>query len=1021
MSMTRVWAVLVVVFFLMPATAVGSDSALSGKGLHTRLPSFSGPPATEERVESQSVFRSVPISERALPFSESPRFPSMASPTVQNTLELLNNTLVNGSSLPANCLGPAEAVVDYGKGETIVSCQNTGALALLNASSDMLISEIAVGLEPTGLAYDPVKGEIFVTDYRADVVYVVNDTTYSVVARIPVGLGPSDAIYDPDNGEAYVANAGSNNVSVISVATNSVMSTIQVGNNPVAFTFDTGLRQIFVSNELNGSLSVINDTDNTVAKTIYGIADPWGLAYDAQLGEVFVANYYAKSVTVVSDKTDSQLETIGVGNNPQGLTYDSGKGEVFVANSAGNSVSIINASTHSVIATVGSNDLPVSIAYDSLSGKVFVVNTNSDNVTVLSDVSNGVVKGIRVGTKPGGVAYDPTANEAFVTLADADSVDVINETTGHIIETVAVGHEPDCVVYDNESSEVIVSNYLSSSLSVISVRNLSVIATVTSPDLSAILGMVYDWGKEEIFASGGVSGNNVTIFSDRNNSVVTTVPVNSPWGLSYDPTEQEVFVASDFGSAVDVISDVTNKVTATFGAGASPEGPLDIAYDPVHSNIFVVNWNGLMPSNVTVDSVVNDSLIAAIPVGVQPEGIAYDPSSAQVLVGSAYADYLSVISDTSDKVIVNLTVGSGPGSLTYDTGNGDVLVGSYWQGTVAMVGPFEPFPPRVTALADRLSGISPVLVNLTATASGGTGTYSKWQWHLGDGNTSTLENLSHTYTSPGNYTVWVYVTDTRGGVGMSNLLFINVTAPIPPLSVTSFTSAPDPASAGNPVDFVTTASGGVPPYSYWYSGLPPGCVSADSTTRICTPTAAGNYSVNVKVNDSSGRSALRGLTLEVVPELRAISISPPSRVINTSSLVSFSANATCFGGPCPSTIVYQWSMNNSLGQLSTATSTQTQFKAGGTPGEVRLIVDATWGNKSVLANANITIVLTHSKGPVTPMVSGLSGYEGYLLIGVVIAAVVFGLVWIWKKTRKNSDTEESSQGSAGPPSEPPPV
>ena len=1009
--MTRVWAVLAVVFFLVPTTVVGSGHTLPREGLSTGRPNLSRPLATVEPVErpGSTVFRPVPNFDRALPFSDSSRFPAMTNATVQNTLDLLNNTLVNGSSLPANCLGPAEAVVDYGKGETIVSCQNTGALAILNDSTGSLVSEIALGVGTTGIAYSPVDGEIFVTDYRASVVYVMNDTSDSVMAKIPVGLGPSDATYDPDNREVYVANFDSNNVSALSDTTGKVVSNIPVGNSPVALVFDSVTKQIFVSNELNNSISVINDSTNTVVKTVNGIAFPWGLAYAAKLGEVFVANYHAQSVMVVSDKTDARVATIAVGNTPQGLVYDSGTGEVFVANSAGNSLSIINASARSVTDTVGSDYLPVSFAYDSLTGELFVVNANSDNVTVLSDTSNKVVKSIRVGVEPGGVAYDPAADEAFVTLADADSVDVISESTGKVIGSVNVGHQPENIVYDSGSNQLFVVNEVVDSVSVISVSSMSVVATVSTLTLGT-MDVIYDAGVGEVFLAVQFD-NNVTIISDQNDTVVAKIPISSPDGLAYDPTKGQVFVSSVFGNLVDVVSDATNKVVATLNVGG---GPLGLAFDSSRSEIFAVNG-----SFVNVVSVATSSLVASIPIGVPPGGIVYDPSSGQILVGGTYKDNLSVISDASNIVLMNLTVGSGPGIFTYDSGNGDVLVGSYWQGTVAMVGPFEPFPPRVTARADRLSGISPCQVNFTASASGGTGTYSKWQWHLGDGNTSTLENLSHTYTSPGNYTVWVNVTDSRGGVGTSNLLSINVTAPIPPLSVTSFTSAPNPASAGNPVDFVTTARGGVPPYSYWYSGLPPGCVSVDSTTLICTPTAAGNYSVNVKVNDSSGRSALRGFTLEVVPELRAISISPPSRVINTSGLVSFSANATCFGGPCPSTIVYQWSMNNSLGQLSTTTSTQTQFKAGGTPGEVHLTVDATWGNVSVLANASITIVLTHSKGPATPTVLGLPGYEGYLLIGVAIAAVLIGLVWIWKKARKNSDTEESSQGSAGPPSEPP--
>jgi len=54
-------------------------------------------------------------------------------------------------------------------------------------------------------------------------------------------------------------------------------------------------------------------------------------------------------------------------------------------------------------------------------------------------------------------------------------------------------------------------------------------------------------------------------------------------------------------------------------------------------------------------------------------------------------------------------------------------------------------------------------LELTGTAYGGVPPYS-WHWDFGDGNTSELQNPTHVYTSPNEYTVILTVTDSEENV-----------------------------------------------------------------------------------------------------------------------------------------------------------------------------------------------------------------------------------------------------------------
>ena len=87
-----------------------------------------------------------------------------------------------------------------------------------------------------------------------------------------------------------------------------------------------------------------------------------------------------------------------------------------------------------------------------------------------------------------------------------------------------------------------------------------------------------------------------------------------------------------------------------------------------------------------------------------------------------------------------------------------------------------PVPPVANFTADPTTGSAPLLVQFTDTSSGSP---DSWNWIFGDGNTSTLQNPSHSYGTPGNYTVSLTVANAAGNNTKSVQDFINVTGTPP--------------------------------------------------------------------------------------------------------------------------------------------------------------------------------------------------------------------------------------------------
>ena len=98
--------------------------------------------------------------------------------------------------------------------------------------------------------------------------------------------------------------------------------------------------------------------------------------------------------------------------------------------------------------------------------------------------------------------------------------------------------------------------------------------------------------------------------------------------------------------------------------------------------------------------------------------------------------------------------------------------------------------PTASFTASPVSGTAPLQVGFTDT-SGGVPT--SWLWDFGDGATSTAQNPSHTYTSPGSYTVSLKATNAAGSDTITKTSAITVQAP-PAAGVVTFGSATSAAA-----------------------------------------------------------------------------------------------------------------------------------------------------------------------------------------------------------------------------------
>jgi PKD repeat protein len=122
-----------------------------------------------------------------------------------------------------------------------------------------------------------------------------------------------------------------------------------------------------------------------------------------------------------------------------------------------------------------------------------------------------------------------------------------------------------------------------------------------------------------------------------------------------------------------------------------------------------------------------------------------------------------------------------------------------------------------------------------------TGTYDSWFWDFGDGSNSTDENPSHTYTSAGNYTVSLTISDGYGDDTETKNDYITVS----PQPVANFHATATDFCANATMDFFDDSSG---TYDSWFWDFGDGSNSTAQNPSHAYA-SAGNYTVSLTVSN----------------------------------------------------------------------------------------------------------------------------------------------------------------------------
>jgi PKD repeat protein len=172
------------------------------------------------------------------------------------------------------------------------------------------------------------------------------------------------------------------------------------------------------------------------------------------------------------------------------------------------------------------------------------------------------------------------------------------------------------------------------------------------------------------------------------------------------------------------------------------------------------------------------------------------------------------------------------------------------------------------------SGTAPLTVQFNDTS---TGSPMAWNWTFGDGNTSTLQNASHTYVIPGAYSVNLSVT----GPGGTNFSFRQNYVSVATLSgepVAAFGASPLSGAAPLNVTFTDLSTGSPTAWSWDFNN--DGVIDNTTQNPVYSYTSTGIYTVKLTTTNAYGSGNLTRVGyITVVSGNAAVRVEPAEQSV----------------------------------------------------------------------------------------------------------------------------------------------
>ena len=481
--------------------------------------------------------------------------------------------------------------------------------------------------QPVAVAVDPVRSRI-----------------YAVHRGIYRDLGVNNGLLPTDM------------VSVVDQRTGNILTTIQVGKAVNGLTqgiaVDSGRNRVYVGNADDRTVSVIDSATNTVVATTSVVGEPAGIAADPARGLVYVATGFGGNSLLLLDSTSGAVVgNVTLGGQGGSVAVDSRTHLVYVqVNAAPTAIVAVNPDTRSIQGQVQLSLLYTiaGIAVDPAS-RVYAVDYNTGVIAVIDITGSAPSEINRIFTSVSyaeSLAVDPVTHLLYTTFSGDNKVRILSGD-GVILKTLDALRLPTSIAIDSATGAAYVTDTASDSLTVVDLSRQVVSTTI--PLGTSDFGLAFDPATNRLYVTNAPADAVSVVDAGSRTVIGNWLPGPGPFEAGVDTGLQQLYVTNTGDNTLSILSTATGQLKGKVSLGRSTTNASRIAVNLRTHRVYATG--GDASNTVTVLDGSTNQIVATIPVGSRPQGIALDDTAGKVYVPNLGDGTISVIDSAANQVM----------------------------------------------------------------------------------------------------------------------------------------------------------------------------------------------------------------------------------------------------------------------------------------------------------------------------------------------------------------------------------
>ena len=319
------------------------------------------------------------------------------------------------------------------------------------------------------------------------------------------------------------------------------------------------------------------------------------------------------------------------------------------------------------------------LASPAEAARVYVSNEDGHSVTVLDADSAAVIATIPVGKRPRGMKLDRDGSRLFVAVSGlpkcppsvpdeecaklerdlkADGIAIVDVAAHKVVQVLHAGSDPEQFAVSRDGRRLFVANEDAATMSVVDVDGGAVVASVPVGREPEGVGITPD-GRWVLITNE--SDNSVSVIDSGTLKIVGSVQVGKrPRDVAFTPDGRAAYVSGEFDASVYRMAVPHGAPVERVLQLRKEARPMAVVLDARRSRLYMSTGRGGTVAVIDVASPRDVKLVAEVPVGTRPWGIALSPDGRRLFTANGPSNDLSIVDTTALRTVQRIAVGRSP-------------------------------------------------------------------------------------------------------------------------------------------------------------------------------------------------------------------------------------------------------------------------------------------------------------------------------------------------------------------------